>query len=115
MNLQQSPRRPTPELTEALNEIDRAVTRQQDLTPPDYGSPTRQAIESVVNGLVSNLCVEIGKLRKELDLIEQRAISSASKSKHALTEHVLTCERINQEVGHMRDVITELTEQTREP
>lgn len=117
---QQTPRQAN-NLTHLMEEIDRAsgatdygkpVVRE---TPPVYGGPQRDAISSVVDGIVGDICSKIADLRTTLDTIEQTVLQSAAKSKHALNEHIATCVRINDEVVHMRGVITDLAEQVREP
>jgi hypothetical protein len=112
MNQHQSPRTAAT-LTRLLDEVDPAAT--QEIAPPDYGAPTRKAVESLIEALSTALCAKVNELRKELDLIEQQALTSAEKSKHVLSEHVALCERINQEIGHVRDTATKLAGQAREP
>jgi hypothetical protein len=125
MALQQSARAPAGNLGNMLNDIDRVTEddrrrqgehglRQQEVHPPSYGGPQRDAINSVVDGIVGDICSKIGDLRKTLDAIEQAVLQSAAKSKHTLNEHVSTCVRINDEVVHMREVVAELAEQARE-
>jgi hypothetical protein len=87
----------------------------QELKPPTYGGPQRDAINSVVDGIIGDICEKVVELRKLLDQIEQQVLQSAAKSKHTLNEHVALCIKINDEVMHAREVITDLAETTREP
>jgi hypothetical protein len=53
-------------------------------------------------------------VRRELDLVDQRAVTSAAKSKHALLEHAETCEQLNDAVDRLREVATALAEKSRD-
>lgn len=81
---------------------------------PSYGGPQRDAINSVIDGIVGDICGKIEALRKMLDQIEQEVLTSAGKSKHSLSEHVSVCTSINDEILHMREVIAELSERARD-
>jgi hypothetical protein len=81
---------------------------QNDLIPPGYGSPQRKAIDSMVEGVVADLCDKISILRKTLDEIEQHVLEGASFAKSKLKDHVTLCVRVNDEITHMREVIAEL-------
>jgi hypothetical protein len=76
--------------------------------PPTYGSPQRDAINSVVDNIVGDLCGKIGELRKTLDAIEQQVLESAAGAKHALQDHILVCIRVNDEISHMKGVIEDI-------
>jgi hypothetical protein len=82
--------------------------QRQEIRPPAYGGPQRDAINSVVDGIVGDICNRIVDLRKMLDAIEQQVLESAAKSKAALNDHVGICVRINDEIRHMQTVIEEL-------
>lgn len=108
MTLQQSPRN----LSNPLKQVDRAASGE--ITPPIYGGPQRDAISSVVDNITSDLCGKIGELRKMLDTIEQQILQSAAKSKVSLHGHIASMVRLNDEILHMKDVVTELAEDTRD-
>ena len=77
---------------------------------PDYGSPQRDAINSVVDSLVANLCDKIAELRASLDDIEQRILESAAHTKHSLQGHILVCIRFNDEIAHIKNAIEGIKE-----
>lgn len=61
----QQPKIADPVTETAYAEVDRAIEelrhgRPQELVPPAYGSPTRQAVNSLIESLVTNLCEKIG-------------------------------------------------------
>jgi hypothetical protein len=92
------------DITRVKGEIDRIVQG------PAYGAPQRDAINSVIDGIAGNLCSEITALRKELDLIEQRALTSAAGEKHKLSEHVSDAAVLHDAVGRLREVISGLAQ-----
>jgi hypothetical protein len=53
-------------------------------------------------------------LRKTLDRIQQQVLTSAERSRATLQEHVHVCERVADEVRHMREVIADLERDTRD-
>lgn len=90
-------------------QIDAAANQPHQIAkPPAYGSPQRDAINSVVDNIVGDLCGKIGELRKTLDAIEQQVLESAAGAKHALQDHILVCVRVNDEIGHMKGVIDDI-------
>jgi hypothetical protein len=102
-----------------MNTADRTLSRIKDeitaassrsAAIPSYGGPQRDAINSVVDGVVRDLCEKIGHLRGKLDDIEQRILEGAAGAKAALTEHVGVCVRIDAEIKHMNDVIDEIAQ-----
>jgi len=111
MNIQHAPRRSTPELTEALNEIDR-VTGQQ-LAAPSYGEDQRKVIDTCVESIVSDLCRRMEDLHGQLKTIEQQVLASAERARNALREHAAVCVRVNDEIKAMHIVISDLAEQSR--
>lgn len=100
------------QLTEALDQphMRRTPLPTSDLTnkPPTYGGPQRDAINSVVDNIVSDICGKINDLRKTLDEIEQQVLEGAAGAKHALQDHISICVRVNDEFVHMQDVIAEI-------
>lgn len=96
---------------EAYDKIDRLTRGSVELKPtaaPGYGHPQRDAINSVVDGVVGDICGKIGELRKALDVIEATVLRSAAKSKGSLNEHVGVCIRVNDEVRRLQDVVAGL-------
>lgn len=79
--------------------------------PPAYGVPQRDAIGSIVDGLVVDLCQRLNEIRETLDKIEQQALESAAKAKGSLNDHVGVCIRLNDEITHTQTVIAEVHKQ----
>jgi hypothetical protein len=99
--------------------LDRAIEELRRGTPatpaaPAYGSPTTKAVSSVVEGLVSNLSEKIKGLHLELESIERQSIASAAAAMHVLTDHVATCERLNEEIDRVQAVVVDLKEKVRD-
>jgi hypothetical protein len=87
-----------------LNEI----APQQPHKPPTYGSPQRDAIGSIVDGLVDDLCQRITGIRETLDQIEQQALQSAADAKGSLSDHVGVCVRLSEEVSNLQTVVSDI-------
>lgn len=79
-----------------------------ELKVPSYGGPQRDAINSVVDGIVGDICTKIGTLRHTLDDLEQQVLEGAATAKHALQDHVQVCIRVNDEVERTRIVIDDI-------
>ena len=79
--------------------------------PPSYGAPQRDAIGSIVDGLVDDLCQRIATLRETLGRIEQQALQSAANAKGTLSDHVAVCGRLSDEIGRVQAVVAELDQQ----
>lgn len=76
--------------------------------PPAYGTPQRDAIGSIVDELVRDLCQRIATLRETLEKIEQRALENAANAKGALGDHVAVCVRLNDEINRVQGVAAEI-------
>lgn len=87
------------------------LVEQQRLKPPTYGSSQRQAIDAVVDSLITDIVKKIGTIRATLDTIEQRAIQSSANAKGLLTEHVQFCHRLDDEITHMEAVVKDMYDQ----
>jgi len=85
-----------------------AAVGKDELRPPTYGGPQRDAINSVIDNVVQDITGKVNELRKVLDDIEQRVLESAANSKKTLTDHISICVRVNDEIVHMREVVTDL-------
>jgi hypothetical protein len=81
-----------------------------ELTAPGYGSPQRDAINSVVDGIVSDICSEIAAMRVLLDEVEQQILEGAAASKHRLNDHVGVCVSVKDEITHMKRVVLDIQE-----
>jgi hypothetical protein len=106
-------------LTHYLDQIDniaaRSAAAKPEIAPPVYGGPQRDAINSVFDSILVDLCGKIRDLRATLDAIEQAVLESAAKSKSGLNDHVDVCVRIDGELQHMRGVVASLKAETDEP
>lgn len=72
---------------------------------PSYGEPQRDAINSIVDGILQDLIGKIHELQRQLRDIEQGAIESAAASKERLQGHVAVCIKATEEVNRLADVI----------
>ena len=79
-----------------------------EIKPPSYGGPQRDAINSVVDNIVGDICGKVAELRKTLDAIEQQVLEGAASAKTALHEHIQTCVKVNDEILHMQEVIEQI-------
>jgi len=80
------------------------------LEPPAYGAAQREAIYSVVDSLTTDICSRVGKLRKQLDDIEQLVLEHAAKSKQGLDHQIVLCVRLSDEIDHTQNLIADLKE-----
>jgi hypothetical protein len=116
MNMQQSPRKTAADLEQQVEQINRAITANpQELSPPVYGEEYRKAIDSLVEGIVSDLCKQMEELHLTLKGIEQEVLKSAERARSALRDHAGVCVKVRDEIKTMKIVITDLAEQAREP
>lgn len=83
----------------------RTEPRQQ---VPGYGAPQRDAIASVIDGIVGDICKDINELRMTLDDIEKQVLASAADAKHRLNEHVAVCVSVKDEIRHMQRVVEDI-------
>jgi methyl-accepting chemotaxis protein len=116
MNIQH---RSTPELEQSLAEIDHTISAidrgSRDVLQPTTSLENhRRAIVALVDNLATDLCTQVETLRKTLDRIQQQVLTSAERSRATLQEHVSVCQRVADEVKHMREVIDELEHDTHE-
>ena len=104
------------EIERLRDQVDSAAHRRPAIAavketppPPAYGEPQRDAINSLVDGIVRDITEKISELRGKLDRIEQAVLEGAADTKARLQDHVRTCILINDEVVHMADVIRDMT------
>ena len=90
------------------DDVRRTPLPTNEIKPPSYGGPQRDAINSVVDGIVSDLCSKIAALRHVLDDIEQQVLEGAAGAKHTLHDQVQVCIKVNDEITHMQRVIDEI-------
>lgn len=77
---------------------------------PSYGGPQRDAINSVIDGIVADICSDIGKLRHTLDDIEQQVLEGAAAAKTRLNDQVQICVSVKDEIAHMSRVVADIQE-----
>jgi hypothetical protein len=75
---------------------------------PSYGGPQRDAINSVVDGIVGDICKDVQDVHRMLDDVEQQVLESAAAAKARLQEHVGVCVSVKDEIQHMRRVIDDI-------
>ena len=77
---------------------------------PTYGGPQRDAINSVIDNIVGDICSDIAKLRTTLDDIEQQVLEGAAGAKARLSEQVAICVSVKDEINHMNRVVADIQE-----
>jgi hypothetical protein len=91
---------PTPELRKAAPQP----------APPTYGAPQRDAIKSVMDGILGDICNNITELRRALDEIEGQVLQGIADAKHVLEKQIGVCSCIKDEIGHLKRTVAELRE-----
>jgi hypothetical protein len=81
-----------------------------ELLAPAYGGPQRDAINSVVDNLVGDICEEIDALRLTLDEIKQQVLEGAAKAKVHLAEQVDICASVKDEIARAKRVAADIGE-----
>src|SRR4029077_3284776 len=79
-----------------------------EMKAPVYGGPQRDAINSVVDSIVGDICGKIATLRHTCDDLEQQVLEGAAAAKHALQDHVEVCIKVNGEVERIQIIINEI-------
>ena len=97
-----------PRSTDEIETLRRTPVPANEIKPPSYGGPQRDAINSVVDNIVHDICGKIADLRKVLDSIEQQVLEGAAGAKTTLHDHILVCVRVNDEITHMQEVVAEI-------
>jgi hypothetical protein len=97
-------------MTGAINRlygVDVLIGDKQPVPSP-YGTAQRDAIASVIDGIVQELCRDINELRFTLDEIEKQILHSATDAKAKLNEHVGVSMCVRDEIAHMRRVVEDI-------
>jgi hypothetical protein len=94
-------------LDRATQAIDNAIAKQR-LTAPAKGEPQRDAINSIVDGIVQDVVAKIADLRRQLDDMEQAVIESAATSKARLQAQVLICIKASEEVNRIAGAVARM-------
>lgn len=82
----------------------------QMVQPPSYGGPQRDAINSLVDGVVRDVCETIDALTKQLDALKSQVLVSADTAKRTLHEQVEVCARVRDEAENIREIIDEVAQ-----
>lgn len=106
---------PVKQLTDGLHHTQQRTTPipANEMKPPSYGGPQRDAINSIVDGIVGDICNKIGELRHRLDDIEQQILEGAAGAKHALQDHVQVCTKLTDELQRTQAVIESIKAATK--
>lgn len=92
--------------------LDRATAQIDTITKirraPAQGEPQRDAINSIVDGIVQDVVAKITELRRQLDEMEQAVIESAATSKARLQAQVLICIKASEEVNRVGAAIAKM-------
>jgi hypothetical protein len=91
-----------------LADRDATPILKNEYAAPSYGGPQRDAINSVIDNIVGDLCGKIETLRKTLDEIEAQVLKGAAGSKGALHDQISMSVRVNDEIVHMQAVVKEI-------
>ncbi|MCW2218804.1 hypothetical protein M2232_002336 [Bradyrhizobium japonicum] len=102
------------------DEIERSATRiypahppapqQPMVQPPTYGAPQRDAINSLVDKVVGDVCDRIVELKKQLDALQQQILVGGAATKVTLNEQIDACMRVNDETTRIGDAVGEIAD-----
>lgn len=100
---------------EAIERIDQAANRPAivpppQVQPPEYGGPQRDAINSLVDGVVRDVIENIAALRKQLTALEQQVLVSSAAAKATLNEQVNVCARVTEETARIGDIMDQVAQ-----
>lgn len=95
-------------------EVPQPMLRPDQLVrPPAFGSPQRDAINSLIDKVVSDVCEHIAELEKRLEELRQQVLVGAAAAKATLQEQVEVCLRVNDEAVRIGDTIRDITQRVR--
>jgi hypothetical protein len=103
-------------LTAAVNQLDDLAGRPELVPPPpqvpepSYGGPRRDAVNSLVDDVVQDVCAKISALEKQLEALRSQVLVGGAAAKEALTEQIAVCGRVNDEVERIGDVVDSLAQ-----
>lgn len=109
-------RQPSPnEERTRLDRIDAATGGQPQLAPPPlqvppptFGAPKRDAVNAIVDQIVSDACGRIDELQEQLEQMKNQILVGAASAKGTLHEQVDLCARITDETKRIGDVMHDL-------
>jgi len=107
--------KPRDPLAALADQLDEDTMNQQpttlsanELAPPDYGAPQRDAIGSVIEGIAADLCGRVNEIRTVLDRIEQKVLQSVAGAKGSLNDTVVICVRLKEEIEHIKNKVNSI-------
>jgi len=77
---------------------------------PGFGGPQRDAIASIVDGVVSDVIANIQALQKQLKALEDHVLVSAANAKAALTAQVEVCARVREETANIGEIVKDIAQ-----
>lgn len=104
------------------DEIDRSATRiyppprpaslrpEAMVQPPQFGGPQRDAINSLIDKVVGDVCERISELEHKLEELRQQVLVGGAAAKTTLQEQVEVCLRVNDETSRISDIVGEIAQ-----
>jgi len=80
-------------------------------TPPTKSTASRDAVSSIVDGVLAEASKSMKELRKGLDTVESLMLENAAHIKGELQEHVDLSTRILEESERVGELVSELKDQ----
>ncbi|QOG21350.1 hypothetical protein [Bradyrhizobium sp. SEMIA] len=78
--------------------------------PPAYGAPQRDAINALVDKVVSEVCDRIAELKKQLDALQQQVLVGGAATKVSLNEQIDACMRVHDETNRIGAAVSEIAD-----
>jgi hypothetical protein len=106
-------------LANVRDDVDSAATRlhgQRHAPPPpqvpvpQYGAPQRDAISSLVDSHVREVCERVDELREQLDKLKQQVLVGSAAAKETLNEHIALCLRVNDETARIAGAVDDIAQ-----
>jgi hypothetical protein len=85
--------------------VTKAQHHEPMVQPPGYGAPQRDAIASIVDGVVEQVIDTIRELQTQLKALEDQVLVSSAAAKVTLNTQVEVCAAVREETEHMREII----------
>ena len=82
----------------------------KQVEPPGYGVPQRDAIASIVDGVVRDVIENIKALQAELAKLEDQVLVSAAAAKDALNKQVEVCSRVREQTDSIRGTVDQIAQ-----
>lgn len=82
----------------------------KQVLPPGYGEPQRDAIASIVDGVVQEVIDSIKALQSRLTALEDQVLVSAAAAKDTLNKQVEVCSRVREQTAQISGVVDEIAQ-----